>query len=165
MALREYTDDEYETLQRSEREIAGNTEQAEVTNVSVVDNTAELTFGFDWKPGHESVTYDLDSERDVMELKSVAETVGYDYDQLPYLEGETIPVVYLDDGWVPAAALPDGGPAALGETSPAVPSLADRAYGTLSDWTDEITAQSVVLGVIVVKKLLIVSALVYLLVT
>lgn len=165
MALREYTDDEYETLQRSEREIAGNRERATVTDVTVGDDTAQLAFDFDWKPESESVRFDLDSEREVMELKSVAAAAGYEYDQLPYLEDETIPVVYVDDRWVPAAALPDGGPAALSGTPPAVPSLADRAYRRLSDWLDDLTARSVVLGVIVLKKLLIVSALVYLLVT
>lgn len=165
MALREYADDEYEPLRRSERAVAGNTERAEVQSVSIVDTTAEFTVGFDWKPGTERIGYDLDAERDVMELKSVAEAAGSDYDQLPYLERETIPVVYLDDRWVPAAALPDGGPAALADTSPAVPSLADRAYDRLSDWSDGITAQSVVLAVVLGKKLLVVSALIYLLVT
>lgn len=165
MALQEYTDDEYETLQRSEREIAGNRESAAFTAVTIVDDTARLTLGFDWKPGEESITYDLDSERDVMELKSVAAAAGYEYDQLPYLEGESVDVVYLDERWTPAAALPDGGPHALTDQSRAGPSLVDSTYRRLSDWFDDVTAQSVVLTVIVVKKLLIVSALVYLMVS
>ncbi|ELZ20322.1 hypothetical protein C475_21152 [Halosimplex carlsbadense 2-9-1] len=164
MALREYTDDEYERLQRSERELTGNRERAEITDVAVVDDTARLTFGFEWTPEPDSVSYDLDDARDVMELKSVAGAAGYEYDQLPYLEGETIPVVYLDDGWVPAAALPGGGPETAGERGRQGPSLVDSAYRRLADRLDDITARSVVLGVIVVKKLLIASALVYLLV-
>ncbi|WP_123538253.1 hypothetical protein [Halosimplex salinum] len=165
MALREYTDDEYETLQRSEREIAGNRERATVTDVTVGDDTARLAFGFDWKPESESVTFDLDRERDVMELQSVAAAAGYEYDQLPYLEDEPITVAYLDGRWVPAAALPDGGPASLSDASPTAPSLTDRTRRRASEWLDDLTVQSVVLGVIVTKKLLIVSALVYLIVT
>ncbi|QLH81782.1 hypothetical protein [Halosimplex pelagicum] len=160
MALREYTDGEYERLQRSERELTGNRERAEITDVAVVDDTARLTFGFEWTPEPDSVSYDLDDARDVMELKAVAAAAGYEYDQLPYLEGETIPVVYLDDGWEPAAALPDGGPGSADDAARTGPSLVDSASRRL----DDITAQSVVLGVIVVKKLLIASALVYLLV-
>jgi len=165
MALREYTDDEYERLQRSERELTGNRERADVANVVVVDDTARLSFAFDWTPDRDSVSYDLDDPRDVMELRAVAAEAGYEYDQLPYLEGETIPVVYLDDGWVPAAALPDGGPGAEDGPVSQGPSLVDSAYRRLSDRVDDITARSVVLGVIVTKKLLIASALVYLLVT
>jgi hypothetical protein len=165
MALREYTDDEYERLQRSERELTGNREQADVTDVAVVDDTARLTFGFEWTPDSDAVSYDLDDARDVMELKAVAADAGYEYDQLFHLEGETIPVVYLEDGWVPAAALPDVGSGGANETGRQGPSLVDSAYRRLSERVDDITARSVVLGVIVTKKLLIVSALVYLLVT
>ena len=65
MALREYTDGEYERLQRSERELTGNHERATITDVSVVDSSARLTFGFDWTAEPSSVSYDLDDDRDV----------------------------------------------------------------------------------------------------
>lgn len=165
MALREYTDDEYERLRRSERELTGNRERADVTDVAVVDDTARLTLGFEWTSESDSVSYDLDDARDVVGLKAVAADAGYEYDQLFHLEGETIPVVYLDEGWVPAAALPGGGPGTAEEPTQQGPSLVDSAYRRLSDRVDDITARSVVLGVIVTKKLLIASALVYLLVT
>ncbi len=100
----------------------------------------------------------------VKELKAVAADAGYEYDQLFHLEGETIPVVYLEDGWEPAAALPGGGPGTAGGAAQRSPSLADSAYRRLTDWVDDLTARSVVLGVIVTKKLLIASALVYLMV-
>ncbi|WP_135363876.1 hypothetical protein [Halosimplex halophilum] len=164
MALREYTDDEYERLRRSERELTGNRERATVTDVAVGEDTARLTLGFEWTADSESVGYDLDDARDVMELKAVAADAGYGYDQLFHLEGETIPVVYLEDGWVPAAALPGGGPGGAGGAAQRSPSLADSAYRRLTDWVDDLTARSVVLGVIVTKKLLIASALVYLMV-
>jgi hypothetical protein len=165
MALREYTDGEYERLQRSERELTGNRERAQITDVTVVDDTARLTLGFDWTAEPDSVSFDLDDDRDVVELRSVAEAAGYDYDQLPYLEGETIPVVYLDDGWVPAAALPGGGPEAADGPIRRGRSLVDSARRRLADRVDDLTAQSVVLGVILTKKLLLASALVYLIVT
>lgn len=165
MAETEYTHEEFETLQRSEREIAGNEEVAVVEDVSVVEDVARLSLAFDWKDGMESVAFDLDRERDVMELKSVTSALGYEYDQLPYIEGERLPVVYLDDGWVPTPALPDDGPAQLTEAPDPRPSLSAWAARTMSGWVDDITARKVVLGVIVAKKLLIALALVYLLVT
>jgi hypothetical protein len=169
MAQREYTREEYETLQRSEREIAGNEEVAVVEDVFIGDDLVRLSLRFDWKRDTEAVEFVLDRERDVLELQSVTGALGYEYDQLPHVEGERLPVVYLDGGWVPAAALPDSGPARLTETGTATPdsgpSLAAWAARTLGGWVDDITAKKVVLGVIITKKLLIASALVYLLVT
>ncbi|WP_436931109.1 hypothetical protein [Halosimplex halobium] len=70
MALREYTDDDYERLQRSERELTGNRERATVTDVVVGEDTARLTLGFEWTADSESVSYDLDDARDVIQTDS-----------------------------------------------------------------------------------------------
>ena len=164
MGASEYTDDEYETLQTSKREIAGNEEPATIADVTVGATTARLRLEFDWKDDGETVAFDLDSERDVMELKTLARGLGYDYDHLPYLEGETITAVYLDGEWVPAATLPDAGPDALGDTSTGRRNPLARAYKGVTSRVDGVSGHQLLTAVIVVKKLLVAAAIVYLLV-
>lgn len=164
MGVSDYTDDEYETLQTSKREIAGNEEPAQIDDVYVGSDTARLHLQFDWTDDGETVEFDLDSEREVMELKTLARNLGYDYDHLPYLEGETVTAVYLDDGWVPAATLPDAGPDVLGDTSAGQQSRVSRAYKRATARFDGFSTQQLLLAVIALKKLLIAGAIVYLLV-
>lgn len=164
MGASEYTDDEYETLQTSKREIAGNEEPARIVDVRVGASTARLKLEFDWKEGSEIAEFDLDSERDVMELKTLARGLGYDYDHLPYLEGETITAVYLDGEWVPAATLPDAEGDVLGDASTGRPDPLSRAYRVATRRVGDLSTNKLLIAVIVFKKLLIASAIVYLLV-
>lgn len=165
MELQEYTDDEYETLRTSEREIAGNEEVVAIDDVVVGGDEVRIALAFDWTDDRETIAFDLDRERDVMELKTLAGALGYEYDQLPYLEGETVTAVYLDGQWVPAPTLPDAGPATLSDASADGPNAAVGAYKRLRCRLGEVTAKQAVLAVVLGKKLLIVGALVYLIVT
>lgn len=165
MSTETYTTDEYQTLQQRRREVAGNEETATVDDVTLTDSTATLRLGFEWGETTEELQFDLTSERDVLALETLAETAGYDFDHLPYLEDERIGVTYLDGEWVPTATLPTPGHSdVFDDGSPAVPGLAERATRWLDARIEGIEAKQVVLGAIVIKKLLIASALVYLLI-
>lgn len=167
MASDELSTTEYETLQSSRREVAGNREQANVRDVNVSEETVSLQLGFDWTNETQSVAFDLDSEREVLGPKALAHSRGFRYDQLPSLEGEAITVIYLDGEWQPAATLPDVEANVLTETATVTgePGPLSRAYEELLARIEEITGKDVILAAIVLKKLLIASALVYLLVT
>lgn len=164
MSTETYTTDEYQTLRQRRREIAGNEELATVGDVTLTDSTATLALSFEWADSDERVSFDLTSERDVLALESLAEAAGYDFDHLPYLEDERVGVTYLDGGWVPTATLPTPHDSdVFDDDGRRVPGLAERATRWLDARIEGIEARDVVLGVIVLKKLLIVSALVYLL--
>jgi hypothetical protein len=165
MSTEAYTTDEYRTLQRRRREVAGNEERATVDDVTLTDTEATIRLDFEWSESSERLTFDLTSERDVLAVESLAEAAGYEFDHLPYLEGETVGVTYLDGEWVPTATLPTPTDSDVFGGDPATgPSLAERATRWLDARLDGIEARQVVLGVIVLKKLLIASALVYLLI-
>jgi hypothetical protein len=167
MSTETYTTDEYQTLQRHRRQVAGNEEVATVSDVTLTDSTATLSLAVEWADSDERVSFDLTSERDVLALESLAEAAGYDFDHLPYLEDERVGITYLDGEWVPTATLPtprDSSAFGSDGTNRHVPGLAERATDWLDARVDSIEARDVVLGVIVLKKLLIVSALVYLLI-
>lgn len=167
MATDDFTATEYETLQSSRREVAGNREQATVRDVDVGETTVRLELGFDWTSDGQTVTFDLDSEREVLGLKALARSRGYDYDHLPYLEGEPVTVVYLDGEWQPAATLPDADANVLTDTATAAdePGPVTRAYEGLLGRAEELTSRDVIVAAVVIKKLLIATALVYLLLT
>jgi hypothetical protein len=166
MSTETYTTDEYQTLQQHRREVAGNEESATVADVTLRDSTATLTLSFEWADTTDQRTFDLTSERDVLALESLAESAGYDFDHLPYLEDERIGVTYLDGEWVPTATLPTAHDSdVFADSGRTVPSLTERATNWLDDRLDTVEAKDVVLGVIVFKKLLIASALVYLLIS
>ncbi|WP_136716361.1 hypothetical protein [Halorientalis salina] len=158
---------EYEHLTRKKRERRGNTELATVTDVSVGTRTVVLTARFDWSADEVRFRYDIDEDRDVLKLESLTESVGYDFEQVGFLEGEPIEVTYTDGEWVPsahAAHVEGGGSAA--ETFraelrllarelarlPNVPRRGIRAVRTAS-------TQQTIIGVILVKKVLIVVLL------
>jgi hypothetical protein len=167
MSTEQLSADEFETLQASGREVAGNQELATVTSVTVGPDTARLELSFDWKRETDTASFDLDCEREVLQLKSLARGHGYAYDQLPYLEGEELAAVYLDGGWVPAATLPDVDANVLTETAtePSGPGPVARVHDGLQRRAEEVTSRDVVLAVVVLKKILIAGALVYLLLT
>ncbi|MEZ3116281.1 hypothetical protein RYH80_10210 [Halobaculum sp. MBLA0147] len=168
MSTETLTTDDYRTLQQRRREVAGNEERATVREVTLTDATARLRLGFAWADADEHVSFDLHSERDVLALESLAAAAGYDFDHLPYLEGETVAVTYLDGEWVPTATLPTATESdVFGDDDDGLSGLdlAERLAHGVSDRVERLDAQQVVLGVIVFKKLLIVSTLVYLLLT
>lgn len=167
MSTEELSADEFETLQASGREVAGNQEPATVTSVHVGPDTATLELSFDWKRTTDTVSFDLDSEREVLGLKSLARAHGYEYDQLPYLEGEELTAVYLDGEWVPAATLPDVDANVLTDTAsaPEADGPLARAYDGLQRRAEELTSRDVIIGVVIAKKIVIATALVYLLLT
>lgn len=167
MSTETLTTDDYRTLQQRRREVAGNEERATVREVTLTDATATLRLGFAWADADERVSFDLHSERDVLALESLAAAAGYDFDHLPYLEGETVAVTYLDGEWVPTATLPTATESDVFGDDDGLPGvgLAERLAHGVSDRVERLDAQQVVLGVIVFKKLLIVSTLVYLLLT
>lgn len=166
MSGTEYSAADYETLQASGREIAGNRERATVDEVTVGEGTAWLSLSFDWKRETATLEYDLDREREVLKLKSLAGSLGYDFDHLPYLEGETIPVVYLDGQWVPAATLPDVEANVLAGDGGASggPGLLARTYGSIGRRVENATQEELIVAAVVLKKLLIALAIVYVLV-
>lgn len=158
---------EFETLETSGREVAGNQESATVRDVFVGDRTARIVLAFDWTAETEIVEFDLDSERDVLELKSLARSRGYAFEQLPYLEGEQITAVYLDGQWLPAETVPDVDANVLTDATPDTPAAGPitRTYDALLDRVEEVTSKDVILAAIALKKILIAAALVYLLLT
>lgn len=162
----EVTTAEYETLQASGREVAGNREAATVESVTVGEDTATVVLAFDWTAERERVTFDLDSERAVLGLKALARAHGYGFDQLPHLEGERITVVYLDGSWHPAETLPDVESNLLTETATDAvqPGPLTRTHRRTVERVEDLTGTDVILAVIVLKKLLVASAIIYLVV-
>ena len=159
------TAEEYERLQASGREVAGNRERATVEAVSVDDDRATLVLSFDWTDDRERVAFDLDSEREVLGLKALAGARGYAYDQLPYLEDERVEVVYLDGSWRPAATLPDVDSNALTDAAGgAEPGPLTRAYRRTLRRVEDVTGTDVILAAIATKKVLVAAAVVYLVV-
>lgn len=158
---------EYEHLTTKKRQQQGNTELAEVTEVSVGTQTVVLTARFDWRGEEIRLRYDLDDDRDVLKLESLTESAGFDFEQVSFLEGESIEVTYTGREWVPSAQqahVEGGGPAI--ETFrtelrllarelarlPNVPRRGIRAARTAS-------TQQTIIGVILFKKVLIVVLL------
>jgi len=158
---------EYEHLTTKKRERRGNTELAAVTDVSVGRETVVVTARFDWRADEVRFRYDIEDDRDVLQLESLTESAGFDFEQVAFLEGETIEVTYTGGEWVPsahAAHVEGGGSAA--ETFrtelrllarelarlPNVPRRAVRAVRTAS-------TQGTIVGVILVKKVLVVALL------
>lgn len=158
---------EYEHLTTKKRELQGNEELATVTDVAVRPGAVTITARFDW--GGESVRfrYDLDDDRDVLQLESLVDSLGFEFEQVEFLENERIEVTYTGDEWVPAAH--DGQVSAHGSATetfktelqllarelarlPNLPRRAVRAARTAS-------TQQTIIGVILVKKVLILALL------
>ena len=158
---------EYEHLTTKKRERQGNAEVATVTDVSVGPSRVVLTARFDWTGEDLRFRYDLDDDRDVLQLESLTDAAGFEFEQVGFLEGETIEVAYTGREWVPSAhsAHVEGSGSAV-ETFrtelrllarelarlPNVPRRGIRAVRTAS-------TQQTIIGVILVKKLLIVVLL------
>lgn len=97
------TTSEYERLRTKKKQRQGNAEQATVTDVFVGEDQVVLTAGFDWTSDTERFPYDLDDDRDVLKLEALADSKGFDFEQVSFLEGEPLEVVYTGSEWVPEA--------------------------------------------------------------
>ncbi|WP_243700431.1 hypothetical protein [Halorussus pelagicus] len=96
---------EYERLRTKKKERTGNTEEATVRDVFVGESRVVLTAGFPWTTDTERLVYDLDSDRDVLKLEALAESKGFDFEQVSFLDGESLSVVYTCGEWVPEAQI------------------------------------------------------------
>ncbi|AQL43627.1 hypothetical protein BV210_13370 [Halorientalis sp. IM1011] len=163
---------EYEHLAAKKRQRRGNAELATVTDVAVGRERVVLTATFEWAPDPVRLSYDLDADRDVLKLERLTETAGFDFEQVAFLEGESIELTYTGDEWVPSAHRAQiEGAGSASETfrtelrlltrelarAPNLPRRGIEAMRTAS-------TRQLVVGVILVKKLLIAGLLVWLLV-
>lgn len=168
----ETTPSEYEHLRTKKKERQGNAERASVRNVFVDESRVVLTLSFEWTTDAERLVYDLDDDREVLKLEALAESKGFAFEQLPFLEGETLTVVYTGSEWVPEAhvAHVEGEGSAretlLTELRLLARELArsPKALRRLVRTSQTLTTKQLVIAVIVVKKLVIVALLVWLLV-
>lgn len=165
------TPTEYERLRTKKKERRGNAERAEVRDVFVGERRVVLTVGFEWTTDTERLAYDLDSDRDVLELEALAESKGFDFEQVSFLEGETISVVYTGNEWVPEAHVEYvEGEGSAGRTFLTELRLLGRelarspkALRRLVRASRTMTTKQLVIAVIIVKKLVIVALLAWLL--
>jgi len=165
------TPTEYERLRTKKKERRGNAERAAVRDVFVGEDQVVLRVGFEWTTDAERLVYDLDSDRDVLELEALAESKGFEFEQVSFLEGETISVVYTSDEWVPEAHVEYvEGEGSASETFLTELHLLGRelarspkALRRLVRVSRTMTTKQLVIGVIVVKKLIIVALLAWLL--
>lgn len=163
---------EYEHLAAKKRERQGNAELATVTDVAVGRERVVLTATFEWSPDSVRLSYDLDDDRDVLKLERLAETAGFEFEQVTFLEGETIELTYTGGEWVPSAhrAEVEGQGSAvetfrtelqlLARELARAPNLPRRGIEAMRT----ATTRQLIIGVILAKKLLIASLLVWLLV-
>ncbi|WP_276302026.1 hypothetical protein [Halorussus lipolyticus] len=162
---------EYERLRTKKKERRGNAERAEIRDVFVGERRVVLTLGFDWTTDTERSAYDLDSDRDVLKLEDLAESNGFDFEQVSFLEGEDISVVYTGDEWVPKAHVEYvEGEGSAGQTFVTELRLLGRELARspkvlrrLVRVSRTMTTKQLVIAVIVVKKLIIVALLAWLL--
>ncbi|WP_135824082.1 hypothetical protein [Halorussus ruber] len=162
---------EYERLRTKKKERQGNAERAEVRDVFVGERRVVLTVGFDWTTDTERLVYDLDSDREVLKLEALAESKGFDFEQVSFLEAEEIPVVYTGSEWVPEAHVEyvegegSAGQTFVTELRLLVRELArsPKVLRRLVRVSRTMTTKQLVIAVIIVKKLIIVALLAWLL--
>jgi hypothetical protein len=118
------------------------------------------------------LTYDLDDDRDVLKLERLTETAGFDFEQVAFLEGESVELAYTGDAGVPRAhrAEAEGQGSAvdtfrtelqlLARELARAPNLPRRGVKAMRT----ATTRQLIVGVILFKKLLIAGLLVWLLV-
>ncbi|WP_137285061.1 hypothetical protein [Halorussus salinisoli] len=164
------TQTEYERLRTKKKEREGNAEQAEILDVFVDERRVVFTVGFEWTTDAERLVYDLDSDRDVLELEALAESQSFDFEQVSFLEGETLTVVYAGGEWVPEATLAH----VEGEGSVRRTFLTElrllarelarspKALRRLVRVPRTMTTKQLILAVVVVKKLIIVALVAWL---
>lgn len=165
------TTSEYEHLRTKRKERRGNVERAEVRTVFVGESQVVLTLAFEWTTDTERRVYDLDDDRDVLNLEALAESRGYAFEQLPFLEGETLDVRYVGGEWLPdahAGHVEGEGSARetfLTELRLLARELArsPKALRRVVRLSRTMSTKQLVLAVVIVKKLIVVALLVWLL--
>ncbi|WP_134669715.1 hypothetical protein [Halorussus marinus] len=161
---------EYERLRASKKRRTGNEEVATVRDVFVGEERVVLTLGFEWTTDTERLAYDLADDRDVLKLEALAESQGFEFEHVSFLEGERLPVVATEGGWVPSAHrgyAPDEG--SVRETFVTECRLLARelaqtpgVFRRLVRIGRTMTTRQLIIAVIVVKKLLIVALVAWL---
>jgi len=169
IATADPTDDEaaaeYEHLRRKKKERKGNAEEATVKDVFVGQSQVVLTVGFPWTTDTERLVYDLDDDRDVLKLEALAESKGFDFEQVSFLDGESLSVVYTGETWVPEAQIEYvEGEGSAGQTFLTELKLLGRELARspkllrrLVRVSRTMTTKQAVIAVILVKKLIIVA--------
>jgi len=162
---------QYEHLRAKRKEKQGNVERARVRDVHVGESEVALRATFEWSSETLRFAYDLDDDRDVLKLEALTEASGFDFEQVSFLEGEDLPVVYTGSEWVPEAHVAYvEGEGSAGETfrtelrllvrelarSPKLVRRLVRASRTLS-------TKQIIVAVVLVKKLIVVALLAWLL--
>jgi hypothetical protein len=162
---------EYEHLRRKKKERTGNAEEAAVKDVFVGQNQVVLTVGFPWTTDTERLVYDLDNDRDVLKLEALTESKGFDFEQVSFLDGESLSVVYTGGEWVPEAQIEyvegEGSASStfltelrlLGRELARSPKFVRR----LVRLSRTMTTKQAVIAVILVKKIIIVALVAWLL--
>ncbi|WP_226010963.1 hypothetical protein [Halomicrobium salinisoli] len=94
---------DYEHLRRKRKERRGTVERATVRDAWIGEDEVVLRLGFEWTTETARLTYDLNDDRDVCQLEALAESQGFDFEQVGHLESTGLEVVYTGDRWVPTA--------------------------------------------------------------
>ncbi|UPW00793.1 hypothetical protein M0R88_01505 [Halorussus gelatinilyticus] len=161
---------EYEHLRSKKKERKGNAERATVRDVFVGERRVVLTVGFPWTTDTERFVYDLDSDRDVLKLEALAESKGFDFEQVSFLDGESLSVVYTGETWVPEAQIEyvegEGSAGAtfltelrlLGRELARSPKFVRR----LVRLSRTMTTKQLVIAVVLVKKLIVIALVAWL---
>lgn len=162
------TTEEYELLTAKQKERSGTVETATVQRVRVSRTQVTLSLSFDWTAETTRIVYDLDDDRDVSKLESLVAEHGFEFVQIGHLEGLPVTVQYTSRGWVPTVHLAyTDGEGSLPETVRTELELFGRKLvrtpgflrGVVT-WTRSLTTKQFIVGVIIVKKLLIIAILV-----
>lgn len=156
---------EYEHLRTKRKERRGNAERATVRSVFVGEDRVVITVEFPWTTDAERVEYDLDDDRDVLELEALAESKGFAFEQLGFLKDETLEMVYTGSEWIPNVqrAYADEGAAASKPSASATDSRTPESLRRLTRTVRTMTTTQLLVAVIIVKKLIIVAMLAWLL--
>jgi hypothetical protein len=164
------TPTEYEHLRSKKKERQGNAERGTVRDVFVGERQVVLTVAFPWTTDTERFVYDLNADRDVLKLEALAESNGFDFEQVSFLEGETLSFVYTGDEWVPEAQMAyvegEGSASAtfLTELRLLARELArsPKFLRRLVRLSRTMTTKQAVIAVVLVKKLIIVALVAWL---
>jgi hypothetical protein len=145
----------FERLKTAEKQQSGNVETATIGGVTVAEDTVTLSLQFPWSTADERVSYDLTDDRDVCRLADIARSLGYQFDQVPALEGERLPVRYTERGWLPEPEREAEVEKRENRTWSVPNPIAAAAQRLRSASTTQL-----IVGVILLKKLLIVGVVV-----
>jgi len=162
---------EYEHLRRKRKETEGTVELADVVDVWVGEHEVVCRFCFEWWNEPVRRTYELDTDRDVARLERLCAANGFDFEQVGHLDGTLVELTYTGSEWVPTAEAAytesEGTPL---ETFRAESRLLVRELATAPavarrgvERVRGLTMTQTIIGVVLVKKVVIVALLVYLL--